>query len=237
MTTTAYPINFIHYEGIYEIPESARYIYAADKLKYAYASQEKGQGFKITSQKLIRWIHMGLALPALKDVHGRGMLITFEDLVSVRIIAALRAAGVSFPKIYEAEDWLRVHTAHPRPFAVEAIWTERTEVFAEFKNRLVTASRAGQIALDLLREYIIPVHGLTFEEEVAATWEPLAGILLDPEIQFGAPCIKGTRIPAKTIRGMIQAGDPRERVKASFGLSDQEMDAAIKWEDTTTTFR
>ncbi len=232
---TIYPINFERYEGIYEMPESARYIYAAEKMKYVTASEQIRQDVRLTSQKLIRWIRLGLALPALKKVPGRGMLITFEDLISIRIIAALRAAGVSFPKIYEAEDWLREYSGHPRPFAIEAIWTERTEVFTEFKNRLIAASRAGQMALDLLREYIIPIHGLTFEDAVAATWEPLDGILLDPEIQFGAPCIKGTRIPTRTIWGMIQAGDSRERVKSSFRLSDQEIDAGIKWEEAATT--
>ena len=32
------------------------------------------------------------------------------------------------------------------------------------------------------------------------------GVFLEPEIQFGAPCIKGTRIPTRTIVGMIEAG-------------------------------
>lgn len=227
-----YPIDFQRYEGIYEIPESARYILAAERAKYVVASEEKRQQYKITSRHLVRWIRRGLTLPELSTAPGRGMLIAFEDLISMRVIAALRAAGVSFPKIYEAEEWLRCHTRHPRPFAVEAIWTERTDIFVEFKRLLVTASRAGQMAMDFFRDYIIPIHGLTFEEEIAATWEPRGGIVLDPEIQFGAPCIKGTRIPTKTIWGMIAAGDSRERVKRSFRLTEQEIDAAIIWEDS-----
>ncbi|MSQ27791.1 MAG: DUF433 domain-containing protein [Dehalococcoidia bacterium] len=229
----AYPIDFQRYEGIYEVPEAARYIAAAERQKYLVAAEQTRRGeYKITSRSLIRWIRLGLSLPGLRSMPGRDMLVTFEDLISMRVIAALRAAGVSFPKIYEAENWLRKHTGRARPFAVEAIWTENTDVLAEFKNRLVAAGRAGQMALDVFRDYIIPIHGLTFDEEIAAAWEPSVGVLLDPEIQFGAPCVKGTRVPTRTIWGMLAAGDSRERVARSFRLTEEEINAALRWEDT-----
>lgn len=229
----AYPIDFQRFEGIYEIPEVARFIAAAERHKYRVASERlQVKHFNINSRRLIRWIRRGLTLRELQDVPGREMLITFEDVISMRVITALRAAGVSFPKIYTAERWLREHTGHPRPFAVEAIWTQHTDVFVEFKRLLIAASRAGQLALDLFQDHIIPISGLTFADDVATSWEPFRGILLHPEIQFGSPCINGTRVPTRTIWGMIEAGDSREHVARSFNITESDINAAMYWEES-----
>ncbi len=211
------------YEGIYEAPEAASYLRASMVLT----------PLNVTSTKLIRWIRLGLTLPALTEIPGRELLITFEDLISMRVIAALRAAGVSFRRIYEAELWLRRVTGHQRPFATELLWTERSDVFTELRNELIAASRSGQYAMDILRDYLIPIHGLTFNESrVAASWEPSTDILLHPLIQFGAPCIKGTRVPTRSIWGMVKAGDTIELVTRSYGLEEDDVRKAVEWEDT-----
>ncbi|MFC2024776.1 hypothetical protein ACFLTJ_04330, partial [Chloroflexota bacterium] len=95
----------IQFEGIYDAPEAARFVAATlcERLP-----------FNIYSTKVIRWIRRGLAEPKLGDIPGRELLLSFEDLISVRIITALRSAGVSFPKIYRAEQWLRTITKKRR---------------------------------------------------------------------------------------------------------------------------
>ncbi len=211
------------YEGFYEAPEAASYLRASMALT----------PLNVTSTKLIRWIRLGLTLPALTKIPARELLITFEDLISMRVIAALRAAGVSFQRIYKAELWLRRVTRYPRPFATELLWTERSDVFTELRSELIAASRSGQYAMDILRDYLIPIHGLTFDESrVAASWEPSTDILLHPLIQFGAPCIKGTRIPTRSIWGMVKAGDTIELVTRSYGLEEGDVRKAVEWEDT-----
>ena len=211
------------YEGIYEIPETARYLLATKMADKAY---------RVSSRKLIRWIRHGLILPSLAEVPGRQLLIAFEDVVSMRVIAALRAAGLSFPKIYAAEKWLRAHTGEKRPFASEVLWTERSEVLIDLQAQLIAASRHGQLAMDILRTYIIPIHGLTFgDNQVAASWEPVPGILLHPAIHFGAPCLKNTRIPTRPLWGMAQAGDSFEWLAEAYRLSEGEVHTAIDWEE------
>lgn len=210
------------FEGIYDIPSAARYLLAARMADELYP---------VSSRHLIRWIRNGLALPDLATVPGRQLLVTFEDMISVRIIAALRAAGITWPKIYRAEDWLRRNTGHPRPFATEELWVAHSEVFADFRDLLIATSRSGQLAMDIVKDYLIPVAGLTFEHGIARTWEPRELILLDPAIQFGAPCIKDTRIPTRSVWGMKRGGDSAELVMRSYGISSEELEAAIAWED------
>lgn len=215
------------FRGLYEPTEASRLI--ASTLSHMTP-------LRVPSGKLIRWIRRGLADPELATVSGGDLLLTFEDLISMRVIAALRAAGVKFSRIHEAEKWLRRVTGHPRPFATEMLWTERADVFVEIKSRLIAASRSGQYAFRIMEEYLIPVHGLTFDtHHVAKTWEPRKDILLDPLVQFGAPCIKDTRIPARTLWGMVRGGDQVEYVARSFRIPVGHVQNAVDWEESLTT--
>lgn len=211
------------FAGIYDVPEAARYIKGALNADVVYPVQ---------SSKMIRWIRRGIASPDLVNTPGRELLIEFEDLISLRVVLALRAAGVKWRDVDRAEDWLRENTQARRPFATEALWTGQGHVFAELRQQLLSASSFGQLALDIMSDYLIPVHGLTFDDEthVASSWEPTSGVVLEPDVQFGSPCLKGTRIPTRTIAGMVDAGDAEEWVAQAYGISSVEVRAACEWE-------
>lgn len=211
------------FEGIYEAIEASRFIATTLTIHTP---------LNISSRKVIYWIRRGLTDRDLVMTPGRELLLTFEDVISMRVIAALRAAGVKFSRIYEAEKWLRKVTGHFRPFATEMLWTEKSDIFVDMKRQLIAASRSGQYAFQILEEYLIPVHGITFSKQhIAQTWEPLVNIALDPLIQFGAPCIKGTRIPTRTLWGMVMGGDTTEYVAQSYHLTVEQIQNAIDWED------
>ncbi|MYA00888.1 MAG: DUF433 domain-containing protein [Chloroflexi bacterium] len=211
------------FEGIYDLPEAARYL---------SASWQGPPLLAVSSSKMIGWIRKGVASRDLVEIGGRELLIGFEDLISMRVIAALRAANVSWPAVREAERWLRRETGSERPFATETIWTGQRQVFIEWKRQLVSASTSGQAAFDFLLEFLIPVHGLLFNEEthMAKSWEPSGGVVLEPAVQFGAPCIKGTRIPTRTVAGMIEAGDSPEYVARAFDQPIEAIEEACEWE-------
>ena len=226
MTTIASNHNSsLNFEGIYDVPEAARYL---------KASVHGNSIYPMSSAKLIRWIRHGLASPDLIALPGRELLIAFEDLISIRVIAALRSAGIHWGDIYRTEQWLRHETGHQRPFATEDLWLGQGQIFVDWTERLISASRNGQLALDMLRNYLIPIHGLRFSEEsrLASSWEPVDGIVLQPMVQFGAPCVKGTRIPTRSIFGMIEAGDSFELVAQAYRLSQEEVQGAYDWEST-----
>ena len=211
------------FDGIYDVPEAARYLKAAVHGSLVYS---------VSSKKLIRWIRRGIASPDLVGLPGAELFIAFEDLISVRVVAALRAAGVGWSEMDRTEQWLRTETGSRRPFATEYLWTGQGQIFVDWTQRLVSASRSGQLALGMLREYLIPIHGLEFSDvtHVATSWEPVDGIVLEPEIQFGTPCLKGTRIPARTVAGMVEAGDSVDWIAKMYDLSHDEVKAACDWE-------
>ena len=218
------------FDGIYDVPEAARYLKASAHGNVAYP---------VTSAKLIRWIRKGMASPELPGQTGRDLLIAFEDLVSLRIIIALRGAGVG---------WAEIRRGKPKSGFVKRrelggrsprsiCGRDRGIYFVDWTQRLISASRNGQLAFDVLRTYLIPIHGLAFSEQthLASSWEPSDCVLLQPQIQFGAPCIKGTRIPTRTIFGMIEADfgvyDSVEWVARAYRISKDEAQAAYDWEN------
>jgi uncharacterized protein (DUF433 family) len=61
-------------------------------------------------------------------------------------------------------------------------------------------------------------------------WRPTAGVVLDPRIQAGAPCVAGTRVPTVTISTLLLDQNP-EDVAADFGISTEDVHAAAKFEE------
>lgn len=206
--------------GIYDPPTAARLL---------FAGRMANETYPVSSGTLIRWIRSGLATPELAEAPGRSLLLTFEDLVSLRVIAALRSYGVGWKAIWMAERWLRETTGHSRPFAREELWTATSDVLVRFRGMITAASKNGQLAMDIVRDYLIPIHGLAFTDCVATQWRPVAGIVIDPRVQFGDPCIEGTRIPVRAVCASIEGGDPLEFVRQAYNLTTDAIDAALSW--------
>lgn len=208
--------------GIYDPPTAARLLLAGRMANEVYP---------ISPRTLIRRIRSGLATPELAEAPGRKLLLSFEDLISLRVVAALRAYKVGWAAIWAAEKWLRETTGHQRPFATEEMWTETSDIFVSFRGMIIAASRNGQIAMDIVQEYLVPVSGLRFDGNVAIQWRPAPGIMIDPKVQFGEPCIEGTRIPVRAVLSLVKAGDPPELVRDAYRLTHRAFDAALAWGD------
>ena len=219
------------FKGIYVAPEAAIYLNATLK-RDVHIDHPK---YPIHSRNLIRWIRLGLMSPELRYISGRELLISFEDLISMRVIAILRSLGVSWKKIHRAEDWLRYRTGYARPFAIERVWTETADVFAEFHEGFIAASRGGQLAFTaLIEQYLHSVQDMIFAPHngvrVADSWTPHEDILIHPRIQFGEPCIKGTRIRTRIICELLEGGDTTSYLMRAFKLSEEQIKHTLEWE-------
>ena len=217
--------------GFYEIPEAARYLRAYFSAHFA----EEDTLAHVTPQRLGRWVRGGLAGSDYTDLLERKLWITFHQLVSLQIVAALRGKRLSMQKIQRAQDWLREHTGHPVPFATKDVWTDRNNIFSEMNGDMAAVDRGGQLAFDYVREQLIKVPRLTFDETgVAATWEPIDRVLIDPRIQFGAPCIKGTRIQTWVLSDLARYGESEDSIREDYGVTRADIESAMKWERLTT---
>lgn len=55
-------------------------------------------------------------------------------------------------------------------------------------------------------------------------------ILIDQDIQFGEPCVEGTRVPAYIIAGRFKAGETTEELVDDFpGITAEDIEAAVDY--------
>lgn len=211
------------YTGIYTPQDAAKYI---------AVTTPSDVGLTADGRTIARWARNGVADAGYRGVSTRDVFIDFEGLISMRMIVALRAAKISWPVIRRAEQWLKDHTGAEKPFASAALWQGGGGIFSELDARLVTPSRAGQRAFDSLCDYIIPVGNLHFDDECGPplSWEPVEHVRLNPKIQFGSPCIAGTRIPTATLSDYVLAGESQQSVMDDYEITDAQLKAALDWE-------
>lgn len=65
-------------------------------------------------------------------------------------------------------------------------------------------------------------------QEVSIT-QIYPGITMDPGVRFGKPCIAGTRMDVATVVGAVGAGDNMEAVQEAYGLSRDQVLAAVRY--------
>ena len=191
---------------------------------------------KLNPQHLSWWSREGLGATDDKQPAGTTKFINFMELVSFRMIATMRACGISREDIKLAHSLLRARWGWKYPFAMQQMWVGAPDLFVEIDGAPVAVTRFWQSALGLMREFLIPVvnehYGLSFDsKQQASSWSPSAGVLMDPGLQFGEPCIEGTRIPTETVWAFYQAGDSVDLLARMYDLAATQVTAAIEWEE------
>lgn len=187
--------------------------------------------FTPTSRHLYRWVREGLAGHYLKGLKGEDVALTFADLISMRMIAIMRRIGMQPKHIHIAHDLLVKDTGWPQPFAMEPVWAYGIDLVIKRADIPYSVNHYWQQAFEFIDEYLVPIHDLIFDEnKMVQSWEPYKGVMLNPNIRFGEPCIDGTRIPTDVIWGFNQAGDSPQALADAYDLPLEAINAALSWE-------
>ena len=64
----------------------------------------------------------------------------------------------------------------------------------------------------------------------ASIRRPAKGVWLNPNVQAGAPCIDGTRVPTKVIADLEAVGDHIEDIADDLSLNITQVRAALQYE-------
>ena len=157
---------------------------------------------------------------------------SFAELVSFAIALEIRQRGVSDLDVRRGLQVLREEHRVDHPLAlrdvVSTIGTSGASLVAKLHGQWFDVGKGRQAAFDSIIE-LYPKH-LRFDDAGAVSaWAPVPHILLDPQIQAGAPCVAGTRITTATIHALLD-DDSIDEVADEYGLSIEEVDAADKFE-------
>jgi len=209
--------------GAYSIPTAALYISATTK-EYT--------GFDVSARHLHRWTRDGLAGGYLYGVKGRSQFINFLDLISLRLIAIMRANGMKHKDIQMAQQQLAERYDCDYPFARLELWTSLPkDIFVKEAGTLLSANRHFQAAMDIFEGSLKPMRDLDFSIfNEASSWRPHENVIFDPQVQDGEPCLRGTRVSTQVLWAFNQAGDSVDTLSRFYGLPPKRIQDAIDWE-------
>ena len=225
------------HSGIYTVRDAALYLRATTpppEVPLKVWQRRRKEFIGPTSRHLYAWVRRSLDSSELSHLPREDLVLNFTDLVRLRMIVIMRSRGLPLSLIRHSEEYARQLTGNSQPFVTEMFWTNLSDIFLKWREFLVAASKKGQLAMDFLEDYLMPVnHGLAFSpDERAEAWVPYEGVLIDPEIQFGAPCIAGTRIQTEAVWAFHEAGEPVQTLAEMYQVDKRRIESAIEWEKT-----
>lgn len=153
---------------------------------------------------------------------------TFREFVSVAVVVTLRKRGVSYDDIASAAARLGEQYRTPWPFAHREALAELRTSGRDLLLGPDMETPRGQRVLQPVAE--IYLRHLAFEDGHAARWTPVEGIVLDPKIQAGAPCLAGTRVPTAVVVDLIDQGADPEDVADELDLETRQVVAALRFQ-------
>jgi uncharacterized protein (DUF433 family) len=173
----------------------------------------------------------------LADVDLGEPVVGFRDLLELRLVAAFASHGVSLRTIRATADYARQEFGTAYPLTSQRFLTDGKTIFLEAVKAtedgdMLDVPRRQLVFSDIIRPSLY--KGIEFEGPRARRWYPQGEghkVVLDPEIQFGAPIVSRAGVPTDAIHAAFLAnGKDRKVVARIFDLRPQEVDAAVRFE-------
>jgi uncharacterized protein (DUF433 family) len=203
----------------------------------AYQVNEAARYARITTQTIRNWQRGQIGTrPALAH-RAKGAALSYFQLVEVAFVAVMRRMGLKLEVIKNAREYIAQQLNSEFPFVEHRFKVRGQQILmdlAQFetgapKNKLIVVSEGGQLAwaeiLGRKFEEFDYSKGLAVRWHVAGRGSP---ILIDPQIAFGAPQVRG--VPTWAIKGRDTAGESLEDIADDFGLKVPEVKKAIEFE-------
>lgn len=160
--------------------------------------------------------------------------VSFHTLIEFYVMMRLTEAGVKTKEILKAHKELTRMYKSAFPFALKnvlsQIKTDRKKIYLSDKNDLISLDGTRQFNLSFIKLFF---EKLDFDQSNLATrfW-PLGkekSIIIDPQRKFGHPVLSDKNIYPETIFNHIKAGDPSDYIGYIYGLSEKEINDAVKY--------
>jgi uncharacterized protein (DUF433 family)/DNA-binding transcriptional MerR regulator len=181
----------------------------------------------LSPARLRYWMETGLTPASLGKTPGGSHLLSFHDLVSLELVRRFRMSDVSLQRVRKLESELR--RRYPRivrPMAYDIFYTDGSAIWQQFNPdddtvvEEIVGRRSGHYAwTPAIRTFAEEIRyepeeaSRTDETHVprkAAAWNLSRWVEIDPSVQFGAPVVRGTRIPVSAIIADLGVGSTEE---------------------------
>lgn len=164
-------------------------------------------------------------------LEGYSDLLTFEELISLRVVRRMRE-DVDLETIQRAERNLARLWNVPRPFAAGRFRTGYRAIFTELFPGQQPVAVGGAFQETLWELIKNDLRDVAYDaDDRAAVWSPRPHIVLTPDVQFGQPCIEGTRVTTRTVYQFVKGGAPYDELAEDLDISIAKLRAAYEYEE------
>ena len=191
--------------GIYDIAEAARIV-------------------RRHPETVARWTRSEHPLHPID--HDR--IISFLDLISLWVISELIRRGVSRREVRAGGAYIARKVGTDYPYAHRDLATVGAGFFGNLEA-WVDVGKGGQGSFPLVIEGLLDPIEFGADRH-ASIWRPRNGVWLNPDVQAGAPCIDGTRVPTKVVADLEAAGEHLDNIANDLNLDVTQVSAALEYE-------
>lgn len=219
---------------LYSVAEAARYLRLHDGTLRSWA-----RGY--TTHVNGRTVHGKRIITDLGRPGQRGPAIPFVGLAEAYALAAIRSAGVPLQRIRPALDRLKDDIGIGHALASKRMYTDGAEVLYDYATTAdaeqaqaldeLTVVRDGQrVFADAVRDYL---RRVTWGPDDYAIAIPLPGyqqseVVADSRRGFGQPTFKRGGARLEDVLQLFYAGEPAEVVAEEFGLTQRDVEDALR---------
>jgi len=202
-----------------------------------YQVKEAARYAGVSPQTILNW-QSGTSTVAERE---KGVALSYLQLIEVAVVAAMRDAGISLNTIRAARNYIAQRLTSEYPFAQYRFMTDGKHILMEFstfdktksKDKLIVVSKNGQLGWKEILENRL--REFEYKNGLAIRWK-LGGenspIIIDPQISFGAPVVKGT--PTWAVKGRFDSGESIEDIADDFSLPLSDVKKALEFEGIDT---
>lgn len=145
------------------------------------------------------------------------------------MVCRFRDQGTSLQRVRRVLDVLRDEwpdIAHP--LARRSFFTDGASVWVQLHGtteEIVGHNKGHAVFADAIRTF---AHEIRFVDDIATAWDVSEWVEIDPAVCFGAPVVRGTRIPARTIAANLAVASTEE-VADWYGLSVSQVNGVAAY--------
>lgn len=176
--------------------------------------------------------------PVIQIADPKTPSLSFFNLVEVHVLDALRQLGPRFQEIRKAVRYVEKELGKQRPLATQDFYTDGVNVFVEHLDKLLTASKDGQLAIrKAVERHLSRVdYG---QDRLAAKLYPFTrrgevddprSVVFDPLVSFGRLVVAGTGVPTAEIADRFNAGETLDELAKDFRVGRDKVEEAIRCE-------
>lgn len=205
-----------------------------------YTPTEAARLTNISAQRIRRWlagyIVAGRSYEALwaPQVEIRGEIaLGFRDLLEIRVVNSLINAGLSLQKIRRAIELSHDLTGAAHPLATSTFLTDGSSVFLQIRKEEGEDEIINIFTKQLqFRRIIQPsLKGVSYNTRgEPVRWEPVEGVILDPERSFGQPLEEVSGIPTIILAEAVATEGSIEEAAKAFLVSPSSVKRAAEFE-------